>query len=84
MRLALFDDTLLSIGVPYQEYMRNSAPKSILSEKKDGHEHINFYSSKSLRIPIQSCGMQVVDENILFVTGREKELAMLQIINRLK
>jgi hypothetical protein len=84
MKLAMSADTLLYIDVPYEEYMRNSAPENILTKKKHWHEHINFYSTKSLRILMQSCGLRVLDENTLFVTGREKEVAMLQIICRLK
>ena len=84
MKQAMSADTLLYIDVPYEEHMRNSATESILSKKKHWHEHINFYSPKSLRTLVQSCGLRVVDENILLVAGREKEIAMLQIICRLK
>jgi hypothetical protein len=84
MKQAMSADTLLYIDVPYEEHMRNSAPENILIKKKHWHEHINFYAPKSLRTLVQSCGLRVVDENILLVAGREKEIAMLQIICRLK
>jgi hypothetical protein len=84
MKDAMSDNTLLYIDVPYEEHMRNCAADSLLAKKKHWHEHINFYSSKSLRTLVERCGLEVVDENILPVVGREKEYALLQIICKLK
>ena len=83
MKQAMSADTLLYIDVPYEEHMRNSAPENLLSKKKHWHEHINFYSPKSLRTLVEGCGLEVVDDNILSVVGREKEYALLQIICKL-
>jgi hypothetical protein len=84
MKEAMSDNTLLYIDVPFEEHMRNCATDSLLSSKRHWHEHINFYSPKALRTLVQVCDLEVVDENILSVVGREKEYALLQIICKLK
>lgn len=84
MKKAMSADTLLYIDVPYEEHMRNYPAERLLQKKKHWHEHINFFSPASLRTLVEKCDLQVVDQNNLLVTGREKEISMLQIICRLK
>jgi hypothetical protein len=84
MKQAMSADTLLYIDVPYEEHMRHCTPDSVLLKKKHWHEHINFYSPNSLRTVVERCDLQVVDENILAVAGREKDITMLQIICKRK
>lgn len=84
MKQAMSSDTFLYIDVPYEEHMRNCLPENLLSKKRHWHEHINFYSPKSLRTLVEKCGLRVIDEKILLVAGREKEISMLQIICQLK
>ena len=84
MKQSMSPTTLLYIDVPYEEHMRSYTSESVLLKKKHWHEHINFYSPKSLRTLVEKCGLVVVDENILSVVGREKEISMLQIICKLK
>jgi len=84
MKDAMSDNTLLYIDVPFEEHMRLSAADSLLTKKRHWHEHINFYAPKALRTLVEACDLEVVDENILSVVGREKEYALLQIICKLK
>ena len=84
MKEAMSDNTLLYIDVPFEEHMRLCEADDLLSIKRHWHEHINFYSPKALRTLVAACDLEVVDENILSVVGREKEYALLQIICKLK
>ena len=84
MKEAMSKNTLLYIDVPFEEHMRHCAADSLLAKKRHWHEHINFYSPKALRALVKACDLEVIDENILSVVGREKEYALLQIICKLK
>jgi hypothetical protein len=84
MKHAMSADTLLYIDVPYEDHIRNNSVETALSKKKHWHEHINFYSPKSLRTLIQKCDLEVVDENILPVSDGGREYALLQMICKRK
>jgi hypothetical protein len=47
--------------------MRNCAADSLLAKKKHWHEHINFYSKKSLVKLLSQCGLKIIKMNILTV-----------------
>lgn len=76
--------TLLYIDVPYEDHMRNCSSDEVLVKKKHWHEHINFYSPDSMCALVRRCDLEIIDENILLVDGRERKTYMLQIICRLR
>jgi hypothetical protein len=54
------DDAILYIEVPYEELMLDE--NAVLPEdKKHWHEHINFFSKKSLKILIKNAGMEILN-----------------------
>lgn len=54
------DDAILYIEVPYEELMLDE--NAVLPEdKKHWHEHINFFSEKSLKILIKNAGMEILN-----------------------
>lgn len=60
------EDTLLYIEVPFEDLMKTSVGDlSVVARKKHWHEHINFYSEKSLLKLIERCGLKLVKNNIL-------------------
>lgn len=61
MKLAMRKNTILYLEMPYEEIMRVAKDDStIMTKKKHWHEHINFFSEKSIRNLIQLCGLKVV------------------------
>lgn len=50
------DETLLYVEVPHEAVMAQSLDVKA-SDKKHWHEHINFFSIKSLEILLKSCGL---------------------------
>lgn len=59
-------NTILYIELPYEEIMRNENKKNnLLTQKRHWHEHINFYSEKSLKELLEICGYKILDFNIL-------------------
>ena len=84
IKQAMSAATLLYIEVPYEEHMRNCQPELLLAKKKHWHEHINFYTPKSLRALVKESDLEIVDENILIAKNWGQEITLLQIICKLK
>lgn len=58
-------ETILYIEVPYEKIMADSFDsKNIFSNKRHWHEHINFYSQKSLEELLDKCGLKIVKQKI--------------------
>lgn len=58
-------DTILYIEVPYEKIMAdNFDSKDILFKKKHWHEHINFYSEKSLAELLNNCNIEIIKQKI--------------------
>lgn len=58
-------NTILYIEVPYEKIMaNNSDSKNVYINKKHWHEHINFYSQKSLVKLTESCGLEIIKQKI--------------------
>ncbi len=55
-------ETILYLEVPYEELMRvNPGATDIVSSKHHWHEHINFFSEKSLVVLLKVVGLQLVE-----------------------
>lgn len=55
-------DTVLCIGVPYENLMRSQpASREIYDQKHHWHEHVNFFSEESLRKMVARAGLFVVE-----------------------
>jgi len=60
------EETILYIEVPCEDLMiKNDESLELYKIKKHWHEHINFYSKKSLHCLIESCGLEIVKDQIL-------------------
>ncbi len=81
--------TILYVEVPFEDLMKEnkSDPSSI---KKHWHEHINFFSKKSLVQLIDNCGLQLIKINELNVKtpcdfeGNAKVSSLFQLACKLK
>lgn len=76
-------DSILYIEVPFEDIMKNDAADSYL-RKKHWHEHINFFSEKSLRSLVDFTGLQVLDLKILSATAGGKAVNLFQVACSLK
>ena len=63
---AMRPGTLLYVEVPQEQLMRGPDP---LPKKHHWHEHINFFSERSLAALLANCGLKVVASQQLPVTG---------------
>ena len=62
---SLKEETVLYLEIPCENLMiRNPESLEIYKEKKHWHEHINFFSEKSLQLLIDSCGLEIVKNEI--------------------
>lgn len=57
-------NTILYIEVPYEKIMNNLDKDNLYKQKRHWHEHINFYSEKSLIELIKSCNLDIVKKQI--------------------
>jgi SAM-dependent methyltransferase len=59
------EDTILYIEVPYENLMAESdGSLDLYKSKKHWHEHINFYSKKSLYSLVESCGLEIIKDQV--------------------
>lgn len=62
MATVMDDDTILCIGVPYENLMRSQpASREIYKQKHHWHEHINFFSAESLQKMVVRAGLRPVE-----------------------
>jgi len=80
---AMDTDSILYIEVPLEEVVLNNKQNLHLL-KKHWHEHINFYSEKSLHFLVQNVGLEVIKIRRLQVKAGGKSSCMLQVACRLE
>lgn len=68
----------LYIEVPYEEIMLKRRTEAYL-EKRHWHEHINFFSERSLELVTARCGLRIIDKNIISVSNAGAVATVLQI-----
>lgn len=68
--------TVLYIEVPLEllQLGAHYPPYSGASKKKHWHEHINFFTTRSMEILINNCGLQVVSHNLLNIVSTWHEM----------
>ena len=63
-------DTVLYIEVPLEDIVRTNDVKTALHQKKKHwHEHINFYTEKSIEALLTTCGLSIIDLKQLEATA---------------
>jgi hypothetical protein len=63
-------DTVLYIEVPLEDIVRTNDTKMALPQKKKHwHEHINFYTEKSIEALLVKCGLSIIDLKELEATA---------------
>jgi hypothetical protein len=75
--------TKLFIEVPFESLMISGDEDKILSMKRHWHEHINFFSEKSIKTLITNAGFEVLNLKRHFVTSGGKSSYILQIACKL-
>ena len=54
-------NTVLYIEVPLEELFRSNADtRGLGQQKRHWHEHVNFFSERSLKMLVERCGLQVI------------------------
>lgn len=81
IRKLLREDAILYIEIPLEELMRNPADQ-LPFQKKHWHEHINFYSEKSLTRLVENAGMEVVASKRLQTEVAGAPVCLLQLACR--
>ena len=86
MKHTMTKDTVLYIEVPHEEVMRMSVSggQQLPPVKKHWHEHINFFSEKSLRRLVDGCGLEVIALHQLKAEGYASTSFHFQIACKLK
>jgi hypothetical protein len=77
------NESVLYIEVPLENVILNNS-SDLHAVKKHWHEHINFYSEKSLRLLAQNSGLEVIDLKRLQVTAGGQPGYLFQIACKLK
>lgn len=75
--------TVLYVEVPFEEVVRNVAVQPHL-HKRHWHEHVNFFSERSLHRLVERCGLEVLVTAQLFVTTAGKSSYLFQLACRLR
>lgn len=77
------NESVLYIEVPLENVVLNNNG-DLHTHKKHWHEHINFYSEKSLRLLAQNVGLEVIDLKRLQATAGGQSGYLFQVACRLK
>jgi hypothetical protein len=76
-------DTVLYIEVPYEELVREQESSGRLHlKKKHWHEHVNFFTEKSLASLVKRAGMEVLAIERLSVVGGGSATHVFQVACR--
>ena len=62
-------DTILYIEIPLEDIIRTSDTGMALSRKKHWHEHINFYTEKSIEALMAKTGLKIIELKQLNATA---------------
>ena len=85
MKNAMYDQTILYIEVPLEEIVRLSDNSNQLHlRKKHWHEHINFFSEKSLLTMMNLCGFIVLEIKKINIGKGNSEVFVFQIACKLE
>ena len=76
-------ESILYIEVPLENVVMNNK-RDLHLLKKHWHEHINFYSEKSLYSLVQNVGLEVNDLKILQATAGGQSSSLFQVACKLK
>jgi hypothetical protein len=62
IKTVMSEDTLLYLEIPLEDIIRTAETEINLHEKKKHwHEHINFYTEKSIHSMLKICGLDIID-----------------------
>jgi hypothetical protein len=81
MAKVMREDSILYIEIPLEELMRNHVDQ-LPSRKKHWHEHINFYSKKSMTRLVENAGLEVVAVKTLQTEVAGTPASLLQLVCR--
>jgi hypothetical protein len=82
IKMSMDEKSLLYIEVPFEDIMVN-AGNNVQKEKKHWHEHINFFSEKSLQYLVENFGLKIIDVNKIHITAGGKTSLCFQIACKL-
>jgi methyltransferase family protein len=84
MIAAMSRDTVLYLEVPHEDLIRfASTPEGLETKKKHWHEHINFFTPRSLEILVNRCGLRVLGTTTLDINAGGKDAQVLALACRL-
>ena len=75
--------SILYIEVPYEDLVLNEK-ENLHIKKKHWHEHVNFYSKKSLEYLVKNVGLSIFDINELEVNDGSRIYYLFQLACKLK
>jgi len=82
IRRAMDEDTVLYVEVPYENLMLEH-PTSPHLYKRHWHEHINFFSRRSLRAALERAGFVVVAEDEVAAVFEGRQIHVMQAACRI-
>ena len=82
IKKAMNESSILYLEVPFEDVMKNQELNLPMC-KKHWHEHINFFSKRSLLVLLDQCGLTVVDLRILEIISEGKFSSQFQLACRL-
>lgn len=85
MKTVMHAQTVLYIEVPLEEIVRlSNTPQQLHLKKKHWHEHINFFSEKSLHAMLTSCDLEILEIKKLNIEQKNAAAFVFQIACKLK
>jgi len=83
IKKAMHSGSVLYLEAPFEALMRSS-PKAPHLVKKHWHEHINFFSKKSVIALVEKCGFQIIDISEAEIELNGKSGAVFMVACKLK
>lgn len=81
IRSIMTESTHLYIEVPCEEiFSKNICPQEIYQHKKHWHEHINFFTKRSLKELIRQSRLNLVDIRLYTVINKERKTDVWQLL----
>ncbi len=78
-------ETVLWLEVPYEDVLRfASDPAQAYRSKRHWHEHVNFFTPRSLAALIERVGLEVVDESEFTISSGGCVAGAIGLVCRLK
>lgn len=77
-------DSLLYVEIPLEEVVRVNNAETALVKKKHWHEHINFFTGKSIKALFVQAGLSIVDARELEVTVSSQLSHIYMIVAKLR